>query len=65
MEFVADDGAMIRSAGTIMGRAAIREEMAKAFADSAFSLTWEPLQADASGDLGYTNGRYEARFRDP
>ncbi len=55
---------MIRSAGTITGRAAIREDMAKAFADTAFTLTWEPLQSDASGDLGYTNGTYEARFRD-
>jgi len=66
MEFIADDGQMIRSTGTITGRAAIREAMAKAFADTAFSLTWEPLQADAggAGDLGYTNGRYEARFRD-
>ena len=66
MEFIAEDGEMIRSAGTITGRAAIREAMAKAFADTSFSLTWEPLQADvgASGDLGYTNGRYEARFRD-
>jgi ketosteroid isomerase-like protein len=65
-EFFAEDGAMLRSAGTITGRTAIREEMAKAFADTAFSLTWEPLQSDvgAAGDLGYTNGRYEARFRD-
>jgi ketosteroid isomerase-like protein len=66
VEFFAEDGAMIRSAGTVTGRAAIREEMSKAFADTAFSLRWEPLQSDvgATGDLGYTNGRYEARFRD-
>ena len=64
MEFIAEDGAMIRSTGTITGRAAIREEMFKTFADTAFSLRWEPLQADAGGDLGYTNGRFEARFRD-
>jgi ketosteroid isomerase-like protein len=65
-EFFTDDAAMLRSAGTITGRAAIREEMAKAFADTMFSLTWEPLQSDvgAAGDLGYTNGRYEVRFRD-
>jgi ketosteroid isomerase-like protein len=64
MEFIAEDGAMIRSAGTITGRAAIREDMAKAFADTAFTLTWEPDQADASGMLGYTNGHYKAQFRD-
>jgi ketosteroid isomerase-like protein len=64
MEFIAEDGAMIRSTGTITGRAAIRQAMAKAFADTSFSLTWEPDQADASADLGYTNGHYRARFRD-
>jgi ketosteroid isomerase-like protein len=66
MQFIAEDGEMIRSAGTITGRAAIRDEMGKAFADTAFSLRWEPLQSDvgAGGTLGYTNGRYEARFRD-
>src|SRR5580765_686156 len=55
MEFIAEDGQMIRSAGTITGRAAIRDEMGKAFADTSFSLRWEPLQADvgAGGDLGY------------
>ena len=64
MEFFAEDGSMIRSAGTITGKPAIRDEMAKAFADTAFTLTWEPDQADASGDVGYTNGHYRARFRD-
>jgi ketosteroid isomerase-like protein len=64
MEFFAEDGSMIRSAGTISGRAAIREDMTKAFADTSFTLTWEPDQADASGALGYTNGHYKAQFRD-
>jgi ketosteroid isomerase-like protein len=66
MEFIAEDASVIRSAGTITGRAAIRDKMAKAFDDTAFSLAWEPLQSDvgAAGDLGYTNGKYEARFRD-
>ena len=66
MEFTAEDGAVIRSSGTITGRAAIRDEMSKSFADTAFSLRWEPLHADvgAGRDLGYTDGRYEARFRD-
>lgn len=66
MEFIAEDGEMIRSPGTVTGRAAIRDEMAKAFADTAFSLRWEPLQSDvgAAGDLGYTNGQYKVQFRD-
>src|SRR5258705_10495596 len=64
MEFFAEDGLMIRSAGTITGKPAIHDEMAKAFADTAFTLTWEPDQADASGDVGYTNAHFRARFRD-
>lgn len=66
VDFFADDGAMIRPAGTIAGKAAIREAMTQTFADTSFTLTWEPLAADvgAAGDLGYTIGRSEARFRD-
>jgi len=66
VEFFAEDGAIIRPAGTITGKAAIREEMTKAFADTSFSLSWEPQSADigAAGDLGYTVGRSEAGFRD-
>jgi len=57
---------MIRSAGTVTGIAAIREQMTKAFADTSFKLTWEPTAADVgvSSDLGYTIGHYDARFRD-
>jgi ketosteroid isomerase-like protein len=64
IEYFAEEGAMIRSAGTVTGRAAIRDVMAKTFADTSFTLTWEPDQADASGDLAYTNGHFTARFRD-
>ncbi|HEU5261499.1 MAG TPA: DUF4440 domain-containing protein [Gemmatimonadales bacterium] len=66
VEFFAADGAMIRAAGTVTGTAAIREQMAKTFADTSFTLSWQPQEADvgAAGDLGYTVGRYEARFRD-
>lgn len=66
VEFFAADGAMIRPAGTVTGTAAIREQMTKAFADTSFSLSWEPQRADigAAGDLGYTVGRSEVRFRD-
>jgi len=66
VQFFASDGAMIRGAGTVTGLAAIRETMTKAFADTSFKLTWEPTSADvgASGDLGYSIGHYEMRFRD-
>ena len=65
MQFMAPDGALIRPAATITGPA-VREAVTRMFADTSFTLTWEPLQADvgASGDLGYTVGRWEAHFRD-
>ena len=65
-EFFAEDGAMIRSTGTVVGKTAIHDVMAATFADTSFSLTWEPQHADvgASGDVGYTDGRFEVRFRD-
>lgn len=65
MEFMAPDGALIRPAGTIAGPA-VRDAITKTFADTSFTLTWEPMQADlgASGDLGYTVGKWAAHFRD-
>jgi len=65
MQFMATDGALIRPAGTITGPA-VRTAVTRMFADTAFTLTWEPVQADVgtSGDLGYTVGRWEAHFRD-
>ena len=64
MQFMAPDGAIIRPTGTLTGPA-VREAITKMFADTAFTLTWEPVQADvgASGDLGYTIGHWEAHFR--
>lgn len=65
MEFMAPDGALIRSSGTLTG-AAVRDAVTKMFADTSFTLSWEPSQADvgASGDLGYTIGPWVAHFRD-
>ena len=64
MQFMAPDGALIRPAATLTGPA-VREAVTRMFADTSFTLTWEPLQADVgtSGDLGYTVGRWEARYR--
>ena len=66
VEFFAEDGAMLRPGGAVTGRAAIREHMSAALRDTSFTLRWKPTHADAgaSGDLGYTVGRYEARRRD-
>src|SRR3989442_15328034 len=66
MEFMAEDGALIRPSGTIQGRAAVRDAIVKTFAGTSFSLTWEPVQSDvgSGGDLGYTVGRGGAHYKD-
>ncbi|KPJ93465.1 MAG: hypothetical protein AMS18_05700 [Gemmatimonas sp. SG8_17] len=63
VSYFADDGVQFRPGGTVSGHAEIRAMMAPAFADTNFSLTWEPVTAEVSlaGDLGYTIGRYESR----
>lgn len=63
--FFAPDGKMVTGRGTIEGTSAIRAHMAPYFADSSATLTWAPRSAEASGDLGYTVGRYEAKRRIP
>jgi len=64
--FFADSGTQFRAGRPVVGRAAVREFMAPAFADTTWQLTWEPHRAEiaTSGDLGYTIGRYESRHRD-
>jgi len=64
MQFMAPDGALIRPAGTLTG-SAVREAITNMFADTSFTLTWEPVQADVggSGDLGYTIGHWVAHYR--
>lgn len=47
----------------VRGRDAIRASYAEMFSRPGFSLTWEPIEAvvSASGDLGYTLGRWRSR----
>jgi hypothetical protein len=54
VDFFAEDGSMFRPGGTVTGKAAVRERMAPAFADTSFTLTWDPTEADvgASGTSG-------------
>jgi uncharacterized protein (TIGR02246 family) len=62
VEFFAENGAMLPDGLPITRcKDAIRELMEPAFADENYKLVWEPTEADisASGDLGYTIGRYE------
>lgn len=56
----APGGRMISGGESYIGMEAIRRRMLPAFADTTFSLTWDPVYAEvsASGELGYTVGRY-------
>ena len=59
----APTGRMISEGRSHIGPEGIRRVMLPVFADSTFSLTWDPNYAEvsASGDMGYTVGRYAAR----
>lgn len=57
ISFMADDAVMFPPASApIVGKSAIREYMASAFATPGFSVTWDPEEAVVaeSGDLAYT-----------
>lgn len=58
--FMADDAMMFPPGGApLVGKAAIREYMASAFATPGFSVTWQPavVVVAEGGDLAYTHGR--------
>jgi len=59
----APSGRMIVDGRSHVGPEGIRRAMLPVFADTTFSITWDPNYAEvaASGDLGYTVGRYEKR----
>lgn len=63
VSYFAEDGVQLVPGAELRGHPAIREAMAGAFADSSFSLSWEPAwgKASAAGDLGFTVGRYMSR----
>ena len=57
VEAFAPDGKLVSRDGVTEGHDAIRATMG-ALDRSDFSLSWEPLFAEGSGDLGYTHGTY-------
>jgi ketosteroid isomerase-like protein len=59
----AEDGAQLIPGQMVRGRASILELMGAIFADPTVSLTWDPDYGElsASGDLGFTTGRYVQR----
>lgn len=66
VSYFADDGVMFRPGGVIQGKDSIQAVVTAWFADDTFSLTWQPTYAEgsATGDLGYTYGRYQSTGRD-
>ena len=68
VEHFADNGAMLPAGLPIVrGHKAIRDLMSPAFESEGFEFHWEPEEADiaASGDIGYTIGRYERTVTGP
>jgi ketosteroid isomerase-like protein len=64
LSFFALDDAALPSPPTA-GRQAITDRYQKLFADADFKLVWDPVKAEVfpSGDMGYTTGKYVARFK--
>src|SRR5664279_3145368 len=63
MSFMAPNAVLLR-AEPLVGLAQIKAGMAKDFDLPGCQLTWEPTKAEfvGSGPVGYTVGRYEAKF---
>jgi ketosteroid isomerase-like protein len=64
--FMTDDASLLHAGSPpVTGKNKIRAHYADFPEDG--SLTWEPIEADcsASGDLGYTMGKYESTTRNP
>ena len=63
VEFAADDAVFLpEGADFVRGREAVRKFYAPMFSRKGFTLRWEPVEAvvSASGDLGYTLGRWKS-----
>jgi len=57
------DARQFHARGVSIGTDSIRAVMTRAFADTTERLSWQPVSAvvAASGELGYTIGRWESR----
>ena len=68
LSYMADDATMFPPAGgPVVGKAAIRDFVATAFATPGFSVHWEPLEVVVAdgGDLAYTQARSVYTSRAP
>ena len=64
MSYYAEDSVELPNGeNTLVGKSAIAKTMGF-LDDKNNSLTWKPMGADVSGDLGYTYGTYEFRSKD-
>jgi len=66
LHYCDDEGVLLRAnTYPVYGKAAISKRLS-GMPDSTFTLTWEPLEAriSSSGDLGYTYGIYQIRYKD-
>jgi ketosteroid isomerase-like protein len=67
MSYFADDAAAFPAGKPLLsGRENLRENYSRMFKLPEFSLTWRPVKADAaeSGDIGYSIGTSEFKYRD-
>ena len=61
LSYFAEDGIMLPAGGdAVAGKEAIKKYTEPRFQAPDFSLRWEPIDAYASGDLGYTYGLSKA-----
>ena len=68
LAFWAGDAAIFpETGGPVVDREKIWEHWAPVLENADVSLSWEPSRVEmaASGDLGYTYGRYESRGKNP
>lgn len=62
VSYFAETGTMFNSGEIVRGHNQIRALMEPAFSADGSGIAWEPTEAEiaASGDLGYTIGRFES-----
>lgn len=64
--FLADDVWFLSDGSPITkGKQAAVKSWEPLLSNPETSITWEPVKADASGNLGYTVGQYEVRGKTP
>jgi len=65
MSYFADNSA-VPTTPPLAGKPALSEHYQKVFSNPDLSLSWEPIRGEVfpGGEMGYTTGKYVARFKD-